>query len=356
MMAPQEELEPGVKQVFCVTMPPSGNPVKLTGTSLDDVIPSINGSLITWINCTVGDVRKDAPIVSSKLGFDPNIIPTLLSGYHAAYEDFGICVGIMVPAVAVSKLELDIYPLFILLRKDLIVTIHGEKVKRLVKFSRYADIVLRKIPQNVAWNDRLTIVLTRILDENNEKNFEGLRSIEEQGDEIGRYLLDPSTPRDVLGLEIYKMKHALITYLDILWSTLDVINSLRYGDADVITDDPKILKRIGLLADDITRQISLSEQMSTVLASGLEVLQSIYNNQLQVLNNRMALVITWLTILGTAVLVPNTLATVLSNPAYALTTRDAPWFTGLIILSTIVSTWLAYAWVKRKGWMPAKVE
>ena len=89
-----------------------------------------------------------------------------------------------------------------------------------------------------------------------------------------------------------------------------MVNSLRYGDADTITDNQKVLNKIGLLADDLNRQISLSEHMSEVLASGLEVLQSLYNNQLQILNNRMSLTMTWLTILGTAVLVPNTLATI----------------------------------------------
>ncbi len=106
------------------------------------------------------------------------------------------------------------------------------------------------------------------------------------------------------------MKHALITYLNTLWASWEVINSLRYGDAEIISDNSKLLQRIGILSDDINRQIALSEHMSEVLASGLEVLQTIYNNQLQMLNNRLAFVATWLAILATAVMVPNTIATV----------------------------------------------
>ena len=106
------------------------------------------------------------------------------------------------------------------------------------------------------------------------------------------------------------MKHVLIIYLNALWASKDVIESLRYGDADLITDDEKLLGRIGILSDNIDRHIELSEQMSNVLASGLEVMQSIYNNQLQTMNNRFALVTAYLTVLGTAALVPNTLATI----------------------------------------------
>ena len=158
----------------------------------------------------------------------------------------------------------------------------------------------------------------------------------------------------MLGRSIYEMKHALITYLNTLWRTLDVLNNLRYGDADVISDNPKVLAKVNLLVVDVTQQISLSEHMSEVLASGLEVLQSIYNNQLQVLNNRMALAMTWLTILGTAVLVPNTLATI-----GGLVTMEGPmlvWFLLMIAISTVAATALAWWWVSNKVYLPTRAD
>ena len=45
---------------------------------------------------------------------------------------------------------------------------------------------------------------------------------------------------------------------------------------------------VALLGEDVQRHIQLSEHMSEVLSSGLEVTQSIYNNQLQAINNRFA--------------------------------------------------------------------
>jgi magnesium transporter len=160
--------------------------------------------------------------------------------------------------------------------------------------------------------------------------------------------------RSMLGKSIYEMKHTLIVYLNTLWRTLDVLNNLRYGDADVITDNPKVLAKVNLLVVDVTQQISLSEHMSEVLASGLEVLQSIYNNQLQVLNNRMALAMTWLTILGTAVLVPNTLATI--GGLLPLEGSSLTWFLYVILFSTLASTALAWWWVSKKIYLPTRAD
>jgi magnesium transporter len=154
-----------------------------------------------------------------------------------------------------------------------------------------------------------------------------------------------------IGRDIYNLKHALITYLNTLWRTLDVLHSLRYGDAELVSDNPKTLAQIGLLVEDVNRQISLSEHMSEVLASGLEVLQALYNNQLQLLNNRMALTMTWLTILGTAVLVPNTIATVFGF-ALGLDTETLVWTMAVLALATLNATYLAYWWVMRWAKLP----
>jgi magnesium transporter len=103
---------------------------------------------------------------------------------------------------------------------------------------------------------------------------------------------------------------------------------------------------VGLLADDVNRQIGLSEHMSNVLASGLEVLQTIYNNQLQILNNRMSYTITWLTILGTAVLVPNTIATI-AGSVMGLELPIMVWYLTIMTFATLGATYLAWWWVKR---------
>jgi magnesium transporter len=92
--------------------------------------------------------------------------------------------------------------------------------------------------------------------------------------------------------------------------------------------------------------------MSEVLSSGLEVMQSIYNNQLQILNNRLAMVVAYLTIIGTAFLVPNTIATIMSNAAFEMGPNDRWWYILLMIGSTVLATWGAWWWIRKMGWLP----
>lgn len=343
-------------RAVCVALPHMGKPTRIVGSSPTEFISTLHGATLAWINFAVSDVAAEGPEIASRLGFSTSLIPEVLKGYHANFIDNETELGIMVPAVKIAKLDIKAYPLIILVRKDLIVTIHSQEVERLVQFARYADVYLRKLPEAMPLDDKLTNMLGRILDENNSRNFEYLREIEEQGDEMSQLLLNPQTQRMEIGKQIYNLKHTLITYLNTLWRTLDVLHNLRYGDAALISDNPKVLAQIQLLVEDVNRQISLSEHMSEVLASGLEVLQALYNNQLQILNNRMALTMTWLTILGTAVLVPNTLATIFG---FVFNLGDVKWLfwtLSVLAIATIGSTWLAYWWVQRKVQLPRSPE
>jgi magnesium transporter len=342
-------------KAFCVTLAQAGKPAKLIGKCAADFISIIQSSSVSWVNFTVSDIQKEPNEIAVSLGFSETLVPTLLSGYHANFEDRETEMGIMVPAVRITEFDLKAYPLLILVKKGLIVTIHSEEVVRLVAFSRYAEVYLRKLPETMPAEDKLTMMLVRIIDENNSRNFEHLREIEEQADWMSEKLLDTKSPRMEMGRKIYEMKHALITYLNTLWRTLAVLHEMRYGDAELISDNPKVLSRLGLLADEVNRQIELSEHMSEVLASGLEVLQALYNNQLQIVNNRMALVITWLTILGTAVLVPNTLATIFGF-AFGVDESTLLWTMLVLVIATLNATLLAYWWVRRRVNLPANAD
>jgi magnesium transporter len=341
-------------RVICVSLPSlSSKPTKVTAATAEEIIPIVQKANLSWVNYTSTDLETDGVKVAQQFGFSEGMIPTLLKGYYANYEDREVELGVMVPAVRVDGLEMNVYPIIILARRNLILTLHSAEVTRIIQFSRYADTYLRKLPEVMPQEDKLSMMLIRILDENNTKNFEQLRNIEEQADAMSEKMIDPASPRTAVGRQIYEMKHTLITYLNTLWRTLDVVNTLRYGDAEVITDNQKVLNRFGLLADELNRQIELSEHMSEVLASGLEVLQSLYNNQLQILNNRMSLTMTWLTILGTAVLVPNTLATIFGF-VFNLEWQLVIWTMAIITFATVGSTLLAYWWVKKRVNLPRR--
>jgi magnesium transporter len=82
-------------------------------------------------------------------------------------------------------------------------------------------------------------------------------------------------------------------------------------------------------------------------------MQSIYNNQLTQLNNRFSLLAVWMALVGTAFLVPNTIATIFGTPI----ADHLEWHTQLlvIIISTLVSVLFVYWMMKIRGLFP-KIE
>ena len=343
-------------RTFCIALRPFQAPLKLQADDPSEFLPYLKDATLAWINYRVKDLHKDAVKAAKTLGFNVAMVESLLKNRHSGYEDRENELGLMLPAIKVEKLSVKAYHFLVLMKGSIVFTIHGEEVIRLVKAARYGETFMRKIPVNIPTKDKITLLLERLIDENNEINFEGIRTIEEESDEVGKMLSDPKTPMVKLSPIIYEMKHALISYLNLLWDTQNVIHSLRYGDPEILSDDPDILEKFEVLSDDVTRHIQLGENLSEVLASGLEVLQGIYNNQLQIINNKMALVLTWMTILGTALLVPNTIATAMGNTAYNLQPSDAWWYSILIIASGVIATWVSWIFLKKKKLLPEDIE
>ncbi|HTX44571.1 MAG TPA: CorA family divalent cation transporter [Methanocella sp.] len=337
---------------FAVALRVDGHVDKVADKTMDEYLAFTKDASVVWIDYTTKDLEKDLEKVAQTMGFALTPFQKLFSGYYSAYEDSDTELGIVLPVVKLDKFDMAIQRLVILIRSNFILTVHNENVPALVKFSRYAQTFLKKL--NAAdTRDKITLILERIIDENNDRNFEYLREIEKHGDDISRQLIDETVSKKELAQNIYNMKHVLIGYLNVMWAIKDVVDSLQYGDADLITDDEKLLGRIGILSTNIDRHIELSEQMSNVLASGLEVMQSIYNNKLQSLNNRFALVTAYLTVLGTAALVPNTLATIAGTNVLNNWSAQPWWFMPMLLITTVVATAVSLIWVisvwRRKG-------
>jgi magnesium transporter len=351
------EVEIHMKSWFYVAISPAGILSKGGSDSPAEFIDTVKQAHIAWVDFTAQDFNTEAPGIAAQMGFSEQLYMPLVNEPHNDYEDFEIEMGVKLPSIQVTNLNVLAYPLLVLIKNNYILTIHPKSIdKRFTKLRRYSDTVLKKIPATLSSEDRLTMLLMRIIDENNDRNAEHLRQVEERGDRLNETMTDPYTPRDKIALEIYHLKHALITYLNALWDTMHVLHTLRYGDAELITNDEKMLDKLTLLAEDVNRQIELAEHLSEVLASGLEVLQSIYNNQLQSLNNRLALLMTYLTIIGTAVLVPNTLATIMGNSVFDIGPNDLWWYLLMMIGATGLATWLVYWWVKKRGWILKKMD
>ncbi len=345
------------KRWFCVGLYPSGKTFKQDADSPIPFLEIMNRSVASWVDFISDDPFKDIPMVAAQMGFSEAFISSLSTESHLSYQDFDTEMWMRLPSIQIRGVDVQAYPLLILVRKNFVFTIHVSLVdKRFIRLRRYSDTILKKITLEAPEGDKLTILLSRIIDANNDSNFRHLRVIEERGDELNESLMSPHTDRSELAPKIYEMKHALITYMNALWDSVDVLHALRYGDADLMGDDEKLLDMINVMTDEVKSQIGLAEHMSEVLASGLEVMQSIYNNQLQMLNNRLSTVITYLTIIGTAVLVPNTLATILSNTVFDIGPDDLWWFLLVMIVSTVGASFGMWLWLKKMGWMPHRNE
>lgn len=338
---------------FCVGLIGQGVTNEKESNNASDFNELIKKSSVSWVDYIVDDLKKDAPQVSKELGFSEQIVNTLITRTsESGYEDLDSEMGLFVPVIFAKGFDVKIEYMLVLIRANVVVTIHTTQSTRFFRLRRYGKIFMRKIKSKLSRADRITVLLTRILDENNSRNFDALRGIEKAADQISEALSRTDSDREKLGSEIHTMKHALMVYMNGLWETIDVLNTLRYGDPELLSDSTRLLERIGALTIETNYQIELAEHMSQVLASGLEVMQSIYNNQLQILNNKLALLVAYLTILGTAVLVPNTVATIFGVPFFDFGPDFLPYYILIIIVTTVFSVILSYLWVRNSSLLP----
>ncbi|MEK6828308.1 MAG: CorA family divalent cation transporter, partial [Nanoarchaeota archaeon] len=150
---------------FCVAMLKNGSTVKIEGKA-EEFLQTIKDADFAWINVQIDDLKEDGSKIASMLGFNPLIVHELVLQRFSGYDDHTAELGLLLPAVKVRELEVEINKLIILMKNNLIVTIHGEHVTRLVKFARYAVTSFKKVPKNLDDVDKISLVLIRILDEN----------------------------------------------------------------------------------------------------------------------------------------------------------------------------------------------
>ncbi len=360
-------LEVSQKRWFCMALDSQGKTFKLEAESPTQFLETINQCVVTWVDYITDDPAKDLPLLAAKLGFTEPFIQNITGGNQLNYQDFDSELYMRLPSIQIRGNDVQAYPLIFLIKKNTVFTIHMRLVdKRFIRLRRYSDVIMRRIPVDMAPEDKLTILMSRIIDANNDSNFRHLRVIEEFGDELNKDLMDPNTDRTQLAPKIYEMKHALIVYMNALWESADVLHAIRYGDAELLTDNEKVLNKVSFLADEVKSQLGLSEHMSEVLASGIEATQAIYNNQLTVsnnqltiannqltkMNNRFAMLAAYLAIVGTALLIPNTIATMLGNSVWVYGPSDFGLYITLIIGATIVGSLIMWFWIKRQDLLP----
>jgi magnesium transporter len=360
-------LEVSQKRWFCASLDSLGKTFKIETEAPSQFLDTISQSVVSWVDYITDDPAKDLPVLAAKMGFSELLIQNVTGGHQLNYQDFDSELFMRLPSIQIRGNDVQAYPLLFLIKKSLVFTIHMRLVdKRFIRLRRYSDVIMRRIPIDMRPEDKLTILMSRIIDTNNDSNFRHLRVIEEFGDDLNKDLMEPNTDRTQLAPKIYEMKHALIVYMNALWESADVLHAIRYGDAELLTDNEKVLNKVSFLADEVKSQLGLSEHMSEVLASGIEATQAIYNNQLTVsnnqltiannqltkMNNRFAMLAAYLAIVGTALLIPNTIATMLGNSVWVYGPSDFGLYITFIVGATLVGSLIMWFWIKKQDLLP----
>lgn len=327
-----------IKAVSVAGLQTEGTPFKKPSVQLAEAAQTITLGNLTWIECVVDNIVEETPKILSNLGInmDPSV---LLSGYVSNYEDRGDTLGLMLPFVVTGANKTQTSPLLIFIKKDLVVTIHDDYGGKITRLYNYSNTLLRKLPKEPEnWDDRQTILLARIIDELSETNFSILRLIVERAEQLELDLAGARQIQKDLSLELSDMKTSLLTFLNAVWATYDTVQNLKYGDADMISDDDAILAKFEVILGRLDRQIQMSENVMQVVATGINVIQA-------EVSNKLATLIVWLTVAGTAVLVPNTLATVFG--IFPNLETNFVWMLPALGASTALSAFVTYKYTKR---------
>ena len=330
-----------IKTINVAGITTQGSSFRLTNIKAEEISSVSSSCTVSWTECVVDDIPQSAKEVTKALGItlDPSI---LLGSYLSGYEDRGDTLGLMFPIIIFTGSKVGPTPMLIYIRKDHIVTIQDEHAGKILRLSDYASSFFRKLPAGPEdWADRQTALLIRIIDELSEHNFTVLRMIVESAEQIEIDLAGlRQIPRD-LTFEMSNIKTSVLRFLNAIWATHTTVHSLRYGDPDMVSDNDAILSKFDVILAGLERQIQMAELVLEVLTAGMSVLQT-------EVSNKLGSFLLWLTVIGTAVLVPNTLATIY-GAFPAVEDQSLPRLLGLIF-STIGATYASYWYVHNKWW------
>jgi len=331
-----------LKTVSVAGIEGEGVPFKKESVNLEEAANIVSLGNLTWIEVVVDDIVAETPEILDRLGITMKA-STLLSGYITEYEDGGDTLGIMVPFIFTGESRTQTSPCLIFVKKDLILTIHDDYGGKITKLYNYSTSLMRKLPQEPeSWAERQTMLLFRLLDEVSETNFSVLRSIVERAEQVEIDLAGSRQINRDLSLELSNMKRSVLSFLNAVWATHDIIKNLKYGDPDMISDDDDILEKFEVVLATLDRQIQMAENVLEVISTGITAINTESSNQLTKL-------IVWLTVAATAVLVPNTLATVFGIPDLQI---SYTWVIPILAIATGISVVVTYRWTKQYRVLP----
>jgi magnesium transporter len=123
---------------FCIILSQDNGIVRLSDRPLEEYLQEVCTASIAWIDFSIPANDQEIERIAHIAGFSKIPIPKLTTGFYSAYEDYDTELGIMFPSVTVKIEKMTVHPLFILIRDNLVLTVHSEEINRLLRFSRYA--------------------------------------------------------------------------------------------------------------------------------------------------------------------------------------------------------------------------
>ncbi len=151
---------------FCIILYKDGRIERLIDRPFEEYLTAIGEASFAWIDFTTKEDDKEIETIAQAASFTRIPIPKLTTGFYSAYEDYDTELGIMLPSATVRVDKMTVHPLFVLIRDNFILTVHCDEINRLLRFSRYAPQFFKKIAEE-PMGDKITLVLERIIDENN---------------------------------------------------------------------------------------------------------------------------------------------------------------------------------------------
>ncbi|MDQ1279317.1 MAG: magnesium transporter [Thermoproteota archaeon] len=216
-------LYPKIKTlVFCISLSERGTQSQHSN-SYEDFLPLLEQSSITWADIKVDNIPKEIIEIADKFGFSHGLGKQLFAGstdgrhFQGGYEDLDTEMGLLFPVIRTEDFNITIKPLMIFLKRGLVLTVRNRDIHIFHNLHRYAKTFFKKLPKNLQPIDWLSLILIRIIDENNKRNFEQLQEIDESSGDLTRNFKSDTPFRTDFGEKIIEMKHALITYLSGLW-------------------------------------------------------------------------------------------------------------------------------------------
>jgi Mg2+ and Co2+ transporter CorA len=344
-----------LKTGSCVHFTDHKLPSLLFSNDIEEFLDISKQSSVTWVNYPVDDVRKDSAQVATSFGFGPTMIERLFRGRYSSFVDDDKEIGIMVPAVLVEGSSVKPHIVLLLIRDGLMLSIHDRHVTRFARFIRYAEIFIKKIPSDWSKIDQLTNILLRLIDENNRRNFLSIKLMTGEVDNLQRAFANEHLSITKIAAKIQRLRHILVQLLSVLWENYDIMRNLQQGDTMLLSTRPELLERFNKIRAENSTYIQLGENLANIIGSGSEAMQDYYQIRLLRMNNVLSFTCTWLGILGTIFLVPNTIATAMSASSFPLGPDDAWWYSILLISATVVSSVITYI-VLRKLWGVTKAD